>query len=273
MATRRPKVPRATLLDGGSSAPRKPAPRVEDSGADGARVRDGRVVGERTVADFSAKAREKTAASHDAGTQRAAKPASGGAAGGSGHSSRTPASTSSGQAKQPAGATAKTSASSKASASSRSQASGASSSGNKTGHKAGGKVTAEPAPVPARAFSGRLLALGLVMLAITVLLAPTVKNWWDQRQQIAQLQEDIRTKQAEQNGLKKDIARWHDPAYVQQQARDRINMVMPGEIGYWVFGKEGGTAGAGTPGGTTTPVQGDTPWTQKFLESVREASK
>ncbi|QTF73500.1 septum formation initiator family protein [Arthrobacter woluwensis] len=111
------------------------------------------------------------------------------------------------------------------------------------------------------------------MLAITVLLAPTVKNWWDQRQQIAQLQEDIRTKQADQDELKKQIVRWHDPAYVQQQARDRINMVMPGEIGYWVFGKEGGTAGVSAPEGATAPVPGDTPWTQKFLDSVREATK
>ena len=51
-------------------------------------------------------------------------------------------------------------------------------------------------------------------------------------------------------------------------------MVMPGEIGYWVFGKEGGTAGVSAPeGSAATPAPGDTPWTLKFLESVREATK
>ncbi|MEZ2372211.1 septum formation initiator family protein [Arthrobacter sp. RCC_34] len=264
MATRRPKVPRATLLDGGSSATRKPASRAgasasEESRSHGARPAgqagagsqgtgqqkaSQRVEAERTVADFTAKAREKSGSGTASTTSR---PASGGASG--------PA-----KPKQPGGAAGGKSATAGRPASS-STAPGA------------GKAAAEPTPVPARAFSGRLLALGLVMLAITVLLAPTVKNWWDQRQQIAQLQEDIRTKQADQDELKKQIVRWHDPAYVQQQARDRINMVMPGEIGYWVFGKEGGTAGVSAPEGTTAPVPGDTPWTQKFLESVREATK
>lgn len=264
MATRRPKVPRATLLDGGSSATRKPASRAgasgsEESSSHGARPagQQGtgqnatglkgtgqRVEAERTVADFTAKAREKNGSGSASTTS---KPASGGASG-------------SAKPKQAGGASGGTSAKAAGPASS-SKAPGA------------GKAAAEPTPVPARAFSGRLLALGLVMLAITVLLAPTVKNWWDQRQQIAQLQEDIRTKQADQDELKKQIVRWHDPAYVQQQARDRINMVMPGEIGYWVFGKEGGTAGVSAPEGTTAPVPGDTPWTQKFLDSVREATK
>ncbi|SEC46371.1 FtsB family cell division protein [Arthrobacter woluwensis] len=259
MATRRPKVPRATLLDGGSSATRKPASRAGASGSEESRSHGARTAGqqgtgqngtgqrveaERTVADFTAKAREKNGSGAASTTS---KPASGDASG-------------SARPKQAGGASGGTSAKAAGPASS-SKAPGA------------GKAAAEPTPVPARAFSGRLLALGLVMLAITVLLAPTVKNWWDQRQQIAQLQEDIRTKQADQDELKKQIVRWHDPAYVQQQARDRINMVMPGEIGYWVFGKEGGTAGVSAPEGTTAPVPGDTPWTQKFLDSVREATK
>ncbi|WFR84812.1 septum formation initiator family protein [Arthrobacter sp. Y-9] len=260
MATRRPKVPRATLLDGGSSATRKPAPRSGTSASEESRSHGARPAGqqgstgqqgtgqrleaERTVADFTAKAREK---SGSGAASTAARPASGGASG-------------SAKPKQSGAATGAKSAKAAGPASS-SAARGA------------GKAAAEPTPVPARAFSGRLLALGLVMLAITVLLAPTVKNWWDQRQQIAQLQEDIRNKQADQDELQKQIVRWHDPAYVQQQARDRINMVMPGEIGYWVFGKEGGTAGVSAPEGTTAPVPGDTPWTQKFLDSVREATK
>ncbi|MGO4454312.1 FtsB family cell division protein [Arthrobacter sp. RAF14] len=255
MATRRPKVPRATLLDGGASTTRKPASRAgaagsEENRAHGTRAEGSRIEAERTVADFTAKAREKNAAGHGSAASGAAP--------------RTP-----GKPKPSGGASGGTAAA-KASPGSGAKTSGTA----KAGGKADGKAAAEPTPVPARAFSGRLLALGLVMLAITVLLAPTVKNWWDQRQQIAQLQEDIRTKQADQEDLQKQIVRWHDPAYVQQQARDRINMVMPGEIGYWVFGKEGGTAGMSAPeGSATTPVPGDTPWTQKFLESVREATK
>ena len=55
-------------------------------------------------------------------------------------------------------------------------------------------------PVPAKAFSGRLLALGVVMIAITILLAPTVKIFLDKRAEIAALQADIAAKQAQAGG-------------------------------------------------------------------------
>src|SRR6478609_5524834 len=103
-----------------------------------------------------------------------------------------------------------------------------------------GRATAGAAedvdPVPAKAFSGRMLALALVMVAITILLAPSVKIFLEKRAEIAELEADISAKQAKQTDLKRQVSRWQDPNYVKQQARDRINMVMPGETGYWVFG-------------------------------------
>jgi cell division protein FtsB len=93
-------------------------------------------------------------------------------------------------------------------------------------------------PVPAKAFSGRMLALAVVMIAITIMLAPTVKIFIDKRAEIAALEADIAARQAERDNLKLQVSRWQDPNYVKQQARDRINMVMPGETGYWVFGSD-----------------------------------
>ncbi|MFJ3957740.1 septum formation initiator family protein [Arthrobacter sp. NPDC090010] len=236
MATRRPKVPRAHVLDGGSPAQRPARPAAAS---------------EAEIADLAAKAREKGAGQEPAAQK--SRPA------------------------QQAGAQVKGKASNAGQQSaSKGKAAASKASPAATGADRSTKEDQETAaPVPARAFSGRLLALGLVMLAITVLLAPTVKNWWEQRQQIAQLRSDISDQQAQQDDLKKQISRWHDPAYVQQQARDRINMVMPGETGYWVFGKDGGTAGVpstGTADGSTAAGNTD-PWTQKFLDSVREATK
>jgi cell division protein FtsB len=128
-------------------------------------------------------------------------------------------------------------------------------------------------PVPAKAFSGRLLALGVVMVAITIMLAPTVKIFLDKRAEIAALQADISAKQSEQNDLKRQVSRWQDPNYVQQQARDRINMVMPGETGYWVFGSDlpagesGGAAGAAS---AQDPAQ--LPWVDALWESIRRSA-
>ncbi len=128
-------------------------------------------------------------------------------------------------------------------------------------------------PVPAKAFSGRMLALAVVMIAITIMLAPTVKIWLEKKAEIAGLEADIASKQAEQASLQKQITRWQDPNYVKQQARDRINMVMPGEAGYWVFG---GDVPAGTPGGSTSSgasgSPSNLPWVDGLWESIRRSA-
>jgi cell division protein FtsB len=128
-------------------------------------------------------------------------------------------------------------------------------------------------PVPAKAFSGRMLALGLVMVAITIMLAPTVKIFVDKRAEIAALQADISAKQAKQTDLKRQVSRWQDPNYVKQQARDRINMVMPGETGYWVFGSDlpAGTSGAGASAATATDPA-NLPWVDSLWESIRRSA-
>lgn len=128
-------------------------------------------------------------------------------------------------------------------------------------------------PVPARAFSGRLLALAVVMIAITVMLAPTVKIYVDKSAEIAALEADIAARKAEQNGLKQQVSRWQDPNYVKQQARDRINMVMPGETSYWVFGSDepaGTSSGQAGAGSAENPA--NLPWVDALWESIRRSA-
>ena len=93
-------------------------------------------------------------------------------------------------------------------------------------------------PVPARSFSGRLIVLGITMGVVTILLAPNVHTFVTQRTEIAQLREDISARQAQQDAYASELQRWDDPAYIKQQARDRVSMLMPGETGYWVYGGE-----------------------------------
>ena len=144
---------------------------------------------------------------------------------------------------------------------------------SKTGGTTGGPAKDGEDPVPAKAFSGRMLALAVVMIAITVLLAPTVKIFLEKRAEISALEAEIASKQAEQDDLKKQLSRWQDPNYVKQQARDRINMVMPGETGYWVFGAD---VPAGTPGGRTgngaSGTPGNLPWVDGLWESIRRSA-
>ena len=140
------------------------------------------------------------------------------------------------------------------------------------GSSTGSEAEDEAHPVPAKAFSGRMLSLAVVMIAITIMLAPTVKIFFYKRAEIAALNADIATSQAEQDSLRQQVSRWKDPNYVKQQARDRINMVMPGETGYWVFGSDlpAGTSSSQTGAAAQDPA--DLPWVDSLWESIRRAA-
>jgi len=127
-------------------------------------------------------------------------------------------------------------------------------------------------PVPAKAFSGRMLALAVVMVAITIMLAPTVKIFFDKKAEIDSLNADIAARQAEGDALRQQVSRWQDPNYVKQQARDRINMVMPGETGYWVFGSDEPAGESSSPAGATAQDPADLPWVDSLWESIRRAA-
>ncbi|SLJ94174.1 FtsB family cell division protein [Arthrobacter sp. P2b] len=137
---------------------------------------------------------------------------------------------------------------------------------------------AEPAagedqhPVPAKAFSGRMLALAVVMIAITVMLAPTVKIFFDKKAEIDALNADIAAREAEGDVLRQQVSRWQDPNYVKQQARDRINMVMPGETGYWVFGSDVPAGETSGQSGAAAQDPADLPWVDSLWESITRAA-
>jgi len=135
-----------------------------------------------------------------------------------------------------------------------------------------GRADEEQHPVPAKAFSGRMLALAVVMVAITIMLAPTVKIFFDKKAEIDALNADIAARQAEGDALRQQVSRWQDPNYVKQQARDRINMVMPGETGYWVFGSDEPAGESSSPAGATAQDPADLPWVDSLWESIRRAA-
>jgi cell division protein FtsB len=256
MATRRPNVPRATPAAKAAAA--KPAATGLGAAADGEVIQ----------ADFGG-ARSGTAAPAGAAPAPPRVSASTG--------KPAPGSSGAASAAKPRPATAPAKPESRPAA-----GKDGAKSGSKTDAKTGGKNPGRTAaggpdesldPVPAKAFSGRLLALGVVMIAITILLAPTVKIFLDKRAEIAALQADIAAKQTKQEDLKRQVSRWQDPNYVKQQARDRINMVMPGETGYWVFGSDLPAAqSGGAAGAASAQDPANLPWVDALWESIRRSA-
>ncbi|MFT2750789.1 FtsB family cell division protein [Clavibacter sp. Sh2036] len=99
-------------------------------------------------------------------------------------------------------------------------------------------------------FSG-FSAMVLVLLVLTVVvLAPGLRIYLEQRQQLSSLQSAVDAQKQTIAQLQDQRARYDDPAFLKAQVRDRLFYVMPGETSYLVRGLPamGGQAAA-----TTTP--------------------
>jgi hypothetical protein len=111
----------------------------------------------------------------------------------------------------------------------------------------------------------------LLVVAALVILAPGLRTFVEQRQEIAQLQTQVDQAKASVDDLKGQVARWDDPAYVEAQARGRLYYVFPGEVSYLVTGQ---TTVPSTADGQ--PISADiqttkVDWVRTFLGSVYQA--
>ena len=78
----------------------------------------------------------------------------------------------------------------------------------------------------------------MVATLIVFLAAPTAKIFLDQRSQISELRSSISHEQQRQQQLKREEQLWGDDSYVEQQARERMSYVKPGENPYVVLGAQ-----------------------------------
>jgi cell division protein FtsB len=78
------------------------------------------------------------------------------------------------------------------------------------------------------------LMLGILVLGVLV-IAPTLQQYIQQRQVIADLQASNAKTSTSVDTLKKERARWNDPSYIRTEARERLLYVMPGETSYLII--------------------------------------
>lgn len=142
--------------------------------------------------------------------------------------------------------------------------------------QAGGAAPAGRAPVsprrlvPERTFSGRMIVLTVVTLVVISFLVPTVRTYLHQRAEVAELSEQITAEEERQAELYSTLQRWDDPEFVRQQARERINLVMPGERRYHIMGDLGE---AEVENVADEVSEDETEWTESLWDSVVESAE
>ena len=111
--------------------------------------------------------------------------------------------------------------------------------------------------------------IALVGIVLVVLLAPTVRSYFAQRSEIAALERQVVQGQERVAQLEVERERWEDPAYVEQQARERLKFVRPGEVSYTVIGAdelEEQTVASGA-------VSDSRPWYDRMWASIAQADR
>ncbi|MEU6139185.1 septum formation initiator family protein [Streptomyces sp. NPDC047081] len=83
--------------------------------------------------------------------------------------------------------------------------------------------------------TGRAALLALVVCTLVVALAYPIRQYVSQRAEIADLQRQKQQAAERVEQLRDLKARWQDDSYAEQQIRQRLHYVLPGETGYVVI--------------------------------------
>lgn len=81
----------------------------------------------------------------------------------------------------------------------------------------------------------RWVVLTSLTVLLAVMLVPTGKSWYDQRQRVAALHEQVAAQEANVKNLERQRELWGTDEYVEAQARKRLKFVKPGERTYTVI--------------------------------------
>lgn len=84
-------------------------------------------------------------------------------------------------------------------------------------------------------FSWFTIATLTVLVLTVVVLAPSLRIFVQQQQELAHLSAEVQAQKDGVEHLTDERARWDDPSYIEAQARERLNYVYPGETSFLVI--------------------------------------
>ncbi|MFF7730708.1 septum formation initiator family protein [Streptomyces sp. NPDC008001] len=113
--------------------------------------------------------------------------------------------------------------------------------------------------------TGRAALLALVVCSLVVALAYPMRQWVTQRSDIADQRRQSERAREQVQRLQDEKARLEDPAYVEQQAREHLHYLRPGETGYSVVD------GSGTARRPRDQGTADRPWYSNLWDGVDTA--
>jgi cell division protein FtsL len=126
-------------------------------------------------------------------------------------------------------------------------------------------MTAPPASPRTTRLTSRAAVLAVVICAIALSLAYPVRAYMVQRQRIDQLVAQQQTMLTQVKNLRAEQAKLSDRSYIEQLARQELDMCFPGTQCYIVEGSQP------LINGTRDQQSGPAPWYAKLWRSVEQA--
>lgn len=117
--------------------------------------------------------------------------------------------------------------------------------------------------------AGAVLGVLVVLLAI---LAIPFKEWLTQRARIAELESELAWHTDRVVTLTDTLQRWEDPAYIEAQARERLQFVKPGEVGYVVLTEDPAAAQEADEGRSLAQAPTGLPWWSAVWTTVEQVA-
>lgn len=113
-----------------------------------------------------------------------------------------------------------------------------------------------------------ILVVGLLAFSV----ATPLRNYFEQRTELAQLQATIKEQERHKAELQQELNRYDNEDYLKEQARIRLGVIEPGESAYRIISpKINGAAGEDAPGAGKSPSEQEyeeSPWFKKLWDSI-----
>lgn len=110
---------------------------------------------------------------------------------------------------------------------------------------------------------------------LALFLTPTLRGYLDQRAAISKAEQQIASEKADIEAVEGELQLWEDDDYVEEQARERLRFVRPGEVVFTVLDDTGEQLTEPLEGMTpvTNDVHANRPWFGQVWESVMTANE
>lgn len=117
----------------------------------------------------------------------------------------------------------------------------------------------------------RLVGFGLVLAICVLMVLPVARNYFNQRANLAELQQDLEAREKVNADLENQLDRWQDDKFVIAQARERLTFVFPGERPYRVMDSEDFVPPQEPNSGPQIKPEVKEPWFNTLWSSVEQA--